>query len=814
MSGSNRLVAIEAASTDAAGDEFLLTEEEAIPTRPGFEDPEVWEAEAEEVEFRQVRRWHADLLPIAAVLAIAGWTGLFAWSQTGQFGKFAEVSQWISWLRDWSGPVLLILLAWNLIARSSTKQAERFGNAARQLAEESEKLEARLTAINGELSLGREFIAAQARDLDTIGRTAIERMSQNAGQLQDLIQGNADKIESISSVSTAALENMEKLRGQLPVIANSARDVSNNIGNSGRSAHAQLQELISGFKRLNEFGQASERQVESLRTLVESTCAEFTRQADQLGEVSNQKLAGLAAMGDEFDAKLQRQREDALVAIRTGAEELAKELTAAREQLDASSARKFADLGEKALAGIAAMEARIAAMGDRSVAISQRLRESEDSAIDAFAERLSRIDAEISARSEKYSEHSHAIAANCEAAAQQVARIEGQIGQISSQVAEAAKYLGSSTESLVGQLATGRDALGVTKAEVGELTDSTVRLLELIQASSQHSREIIPQALGEAELKLEGVESRVRTMLAASNEMAQHGSQLEQSVLTTQESIARAAREIEALHAGMGSHADAHGEALGKLRETLGELEQSSMRAASHAQGELAQAIAQLEVAARGAVEGIGTTSATAVADVAAKLGSLSAEAIDKAMESRAEAVVGLLEEAAARAAESSREAAKQLRDQLAMVNKLAGNLERRVAHARERAEEKLDNDFSRRVALITESLNSSAIDIARALNADVSDVAWAKYLKGDRGIFTRRAVSLIQASEAKAILQHYEQDSNFRDHVSRFIHDFEAMLRQILSTRDGHALSVTLLSSDMGKLYVALAQAIERLRN
>jgi len=34
-----------------------------------------------------------------------------------------------------------------------------------------------------------------------------------------------------------------------------------------------------------------------------------------------------------------------------------------------------------------------------------------------------------------------------------------------------------------------------------------------------------------------------------------------------------------------------------------------------------------------------------------------------------------------------------------------------------------------------------------------------------------------------------------------------------MLSTRDGNALSVTLLSSDMGKLYVALAQSIERLR-
>lgn len=39
-------------------------------------------------------------------------------------------------------------------------------------------------------------------------------------------------------------------------------------------------------------------------------------------------------------------------------------------------------------------------------------------------------------------------------------------------------------------------------------------------------------------------------------------------------------------------------------------------------------------------------------------------------------------------------------------------------------------------------------------------------------------------------------------------------MLRSMLSTRDGHALSVTVLGSEMGKLYVALAQAIQRFRN
>ena len=68
--------------------------------------------------------------------------------------------------------------------------------------------------------------------------------------------------------------------------------------------------------------------------------------------------------------------------------------------------------------------------------------------------------------------------------------------------------------------------------------------------------------------------------------------------------------------------------------------------------------------------------------------------------------------------------------------------------------------------------------------------------------------------AEAREIGALYDADDGFREHANRYIHDFEAMLRQILTLRDGSPLGVTLLSSDMGKLYVALAQAIERLRN
>jgi hypothetical protein len=230
--------------------------------------------------------------------------------------------------------------------------------------------------------------------------------------------------------------------------------------------------------------------------------------------------------------------------------------------------------------------------------------------------------------------------------------------------------------------------------------------------------------------------------------------------------------------------------------------------------GELQAAIGELVEASRKAFETIENDSEEAVSRTADRIGGIASEAIGRAMEDQGKAAIEELEMAASRASQMGRDTAIQLRDQLAKVNELAGNLELRVNRTRELAEERVDNDFSRRMALITESLNSNAIDIAKAFSQDITDTAWASYLKGDRGIFTRRAVSLLDNSEAREIVELYENDGEFREHVSRYIHDFEAMLRSVLSTRDGNALGVTVLGSDMGKLYVALAQAIERLRN
>ena len=162
----------------------------------------------------------------------------------------------------------------------------------------------------------------------------------------------------------------------------------------------------------------------------------------------------------------------------------------------------------------------------------------------------------------------------------------------------------------------------------------------------------------------------------------------------------------------------------------------------------------------------------------------------------------------------AAQKATDRLMRQMLTISETSAALEARIADAREEVETADHANFARRVALLVESLNSTAIDVTKILSNEVTDTAWASYLRGDRGIFTRRAVKLLDVAQAREIARHYEAEPEFRDQVNRYIHDFEAMLRNVLATRDGTPLSVTLLSSDTGKLYVALAQAIERLRS
>ena len=922
------------------------------------EDAAPWiEAEDEASVRGSSRDW---IVPGLALAAVAVWTGFFIWARAGRIdlGRMAP-ADWAAEVSAWTGPVLLIGLGWLMAMRNSRREANRFGDSARLLADESARLEARLVIVNRELSLAREFLAAQSRELESVGRIAAERLSHNAERLQDLVRDNGNRIESLGAVSEAALDNMEKLRGQLPVIASSAKDVTNNIGNAGRTAHAQLEEMVSGFKRLNEVGQDCTREVGLVREAAGATIAEFEHHCQQLEAIARARFEVLNARGAEFRTQLDTHEIEALAAIRSRAGALAEELNETRQKLDTEEAERLTSLrarlsalreestavgrslrdGEaRALAAwqanLGAFEAdhaRIAASlrdaGDTLAESARvRVREIEDEAarmmsgftdshrafatqldtlrdsardgnralvddlsarLDALAaqaadhtrrldaeltrhhataqdrheqtltaltvqfdaldaevtqksaavlaqverqqdridarharlvteltDRIAALDAEITQRMERQDERTQVLSREAGRLTLTLEGYERQLSDIAARSQAAQATVASSLGAIRSDSDEAHGLLSQTRDTLAELTDASMRLLETIRSSAEHGEADLPIALTRSEERLDAIRAGISTLRDALEDAAGRGDAIAGRIDHSGAGLQALIADLDALGSAFDDRNGRQEGAIAGLRGALADLDRESESLANKAQADLTGAIETLSAAVRAAVADIDQSGAAAVRALADRLGQETTEALEKVIRTKAAEASGQLEQAAAHAAGVSRESAAQFRDQLGKINNLVSNLEQRVAQARERAQEQVDNDFARRAALITESLNSHSIDIAKALSTEVSDTAWAAYLRGDRGIFTRRAVSLIDASEARAIQQTFERDTDFREHVSRYIHDFEAILRQVLSTRDGNALGVTLLSSDMGKLYVALAQAIHRLRS
>lgn len=224
--------------------------------------------------------------------------------------------------------------------------------------------------------------------------------------------------------------------------------------------------------------------------------------------------------------------------------------------------------------------------------------------------------------------------------------------------------------------------------------------------------------------------------------------------------------------------------------------------------------IAHAEQAASAAAERAREAISHVVRSASSELEEVVGKAIDEAANEAVAARITSITQAADQAVAAATAASDRLMRQLITIADSSAALEARAEAVASTVERSDRDTLSRQMAMLSESLQSTAVDLTRVLSADVADQAWGAYLKGDRGIFSRRAVRLLSAGEARDVLSRYQDDEDFRGLVNHYIHDFEAMLRGLLDTRDGSALSVTMLSSDIGKLYVALAQAIERLRH
>src|SRR5690606_14464072 len=365
MSRGRKLVSVEERDDSATEPETPTGAAEQVPALEDLPGPaqDDW---ADEPAERRSFDW---LLPAFFILLAAGWTGYFGYAHQADMQAGAAPARWTEWAAQWALPMVLITTLWLLAMRHSRREATRFGDAARALATESSLLETRLTAVNRELSLAREFIAAQSRDLEALGRVASDRLSQNGDRLQSLIHDNGAQVNAIADVSTAALDNMSRLRDELPVIANSARDVTSQIGNAGRTAHENVEELARAFDRLNQFGQAAGKEVTTLQSRVDAALIEFEARSAKMAEIATSRFTALDEQSEDFRSQLDSREVEALAAMRRRVETMVTELD--------ETHRGLVEREEEALNALAG---RIGALRNDSSLVAASLAEGQDAA--------------------------------------------------------------------------------------------------------------------------------------------------------------------------------------------------------------------------------------------------------------------------------------------------------------------------------------------------------------------------------------------------------------------------------------------------
>ena len=133
-------------------------------------------------------------------------------------------------------------------------------------------------------------------------------------------------------------------------------------------------------------------------------------------------------------------------------------------------------------------------------------------------------------------------------------------------------------------------------------------------------------------------------------------------------------------------------------------------------------------------------------------------------------------------------------------------SLEKEINHFDDIISTEFNQKFNRLSHQIMEKLQSFAIDINRYIEEDVPDNIWQQYIEGDRSIFIRRLGHYINNDVRKQISKEYNENTEFKNYVHEYTKCFEELIEHISHSPVGNSLSISILSSQSGTIYIALS--------
>jgi hypothetical protein len=764
----------------------MTTGAQRADAHPEGEGPEIhhedWHAPVPEGEYPEeqpwayadpvARPWGAWLLGAFLILLALGWTAASVWTVRDTALSFT-IPQGLSWLASLSMPLVLLGIAWLLLGQTPRRETERFTRAVAALRNESGALESILAIVAARLEENHSRLTNEAAKLMSLGDEASDRLGRVTHYLAKETATLDRKAEALETAAQAARIDIGVLLHDLPRAEEQARMVADAMKSAGLTAHEQAGALEGQLSALVARG----------------------READDVVGGAAQRLGAHLARIESTSASAATRMDDAALGM-----------TAA---VDGTMARA-ADAVDAARSSLEAQGAAMLAMIEQSRAALDRA--GEDAGRN-LAQRLEHIGGKI----ETLASH---LAAQDAASHALVTGLAKEFGELDERFAAFIHTGAGGTDRLAQSLGTMR--VSVEDLSI-ELNGGHRRAADLIERGNEMARAFgivagqltgeLPEALARVEDQAGRAGATAAAMVPAVDAIQASAEAAAARLGEAEASLTRQREGLDALIARLDQGVLGAEEQLRTLGAAIGEADGAATRLAADTGPELVDALVRVREAATQAAERAREAISAVIPQSAAALGEAARRAVGQAITGSVEQQMGQLAVISQRAVEVARRASERLTRQMLTIGETTATIEARIEEERTERAEHENNGFARRASLLIESINSTAIDVTKILSNEVTDSAWASYLKGDRGVFTRRAVRLLDSGEARAIAQHYEEEPEFREQVNRYIHDFEAMLRPILADRDGSVMGITLLSSDMGKLYVALAQAIERLR-
>ena len=705
----------------------------------------------------------AYFLPIFFISAALAWSIFFIISNLNILTATITLPQISSLIINWATPTILILLGWLLLIRSSTAEALRFRDVSNSLRIEAQNVEDKVREVNQEIALARDFLSQYSQDLEHIGRHAADNIVNASQKIEIALNDSTQKAEILEKVSESTHKNLELLSKKLPVVNSAAKDATNLIGKTGIEAITQIRSLELALKDSNAASSLNRQELEKLSLQNKSFSDDIISQTKDL-----------QAFSETMSEKTKNEIKDITATLRSEYNDFDLAISKTSEKLDTQSQQIADNLNQN-------------------------------------VEKLSRALMDLT---QSNLEENHHIKAMMENIQEHIDKSQEQINVINDKATEQTAKMAFALTALKEN----SDSVGLGLADNYKqaelLIERSEKLLLALDSSSRELDETLPASVKRLDQTFDLVEKRFKSTFSNIKKLSEHSDKLSRKNSAIEKQLSVSKDQIDALLEKQNDTADLNNDKISKILSTLHESKAALEDISNNTEGAFTEQIKNvnhqisesLELSRQAIAEKIDFSSQK----IAENGSTIIQETIDKqvaALENNLQTSLDLHVKAAS-------ENVAKLQSQLMLIEEMTDNLEKRLEDNAIGFSNVGEESFSRQMALLTESLNSTAIDVAKIISNDVTDTAWAAYLKGDRGVFTRRAVRLLTTNEAKLIVTHYDENMEFRDHVNRYIHDFEAMMRVLLSTRDGNAIGVTILSSDVGKLYVALAQAIERLRN